>query len=156
MKRSGPIQRRTPLASGGFQRKKGTLQRRTQLPPRRKKARRNGASHGISWQDVRAIIFVRAGGRCEVCGKSLNIHNMEGHHRRSRRYGPDCPGNAIALCSDCHHGPQVHGSPAAARPLGYIVSSSNTAPCGERVWLPVHGGWVILGCDGMLERSPDE
>jgi 5-methylcytosine-specific restriction endonuclease McrA len=114
--------------------------------------------HGFAWQDVRLVIYARAGGRCELCGKQLGIANMEGHHRRTRRLGPDCPCNAIALCSDCHHGPNVHGGPETARELRLILPRECTDPPAE-IPVELHGQrWVLLNCDGTTRdvERPEE
>lgn len=162
MKRSGPLQRRTPLNPGKpLERKpwkhdeaKAAARRPTRSQPikaRRdgpRRRRRDDPDHSMPWDEVRLMIYVRASGACELCGRQLNIHNMEGHHRRSRRVGPDCPCNALALCRDCHHGPEVHGNTdGTARELGRIVSKVADV---EPVDVPVqlHVGLVSLTCAG--------
>lgn len=109
--------------------------------------------HSILWADVRPIIYLRSGGRCERCGTGLNIHNMEAHHRRTRSIGPDCPCNALALCSLCHHGPEVHAGPFRARKLGTIISRHYEGRP-ENVPVDVHGrGTVLLACDGTYRLA---
>lgn len=161
MKRGGPLPRRTPLNRGkGLKRGVPQAARRTAIPPKRSKPRRrdrDDQNHGILWSDVRLVIYVRAGGRCEVCGVQLNIVNMEGHHRRRRRISPDCPCNAIALCERCHRGPDgVHNRPMTARALGRILWSEDKTPPAE---LPVEiygRGRVLLACDGGVNPCPAE
>lgn len=122
----------------------------------RAEKRERAGEHPFTWTEVRGIIFARCGGRCEGCGKAITLGTMEGHHRRTRSVGPDCPGNALALCRDCHHGPTVHGGPELARELGRIVSKfSDVAPCDHPV--VVHGrGLVLLDCLGGFTPVPDE
>lgn len=93
------------------------------------------------------VIYVRSGGRCEGCDTQLNIVSMEGHHRRTRAVGPDCPCNALALCHECHHG-DTHGRPALARALGRIIRREDKTPPSQVV-VEIHGrGEVRLDCDG--------
>jgi hypothetical protein len=138
-----------PRGQGPLTRK--PLTAATPIRPKRDKPRRRSrtSDHGMLWPDVRLVIFARALGRCERCGLQLNIANMEGHHRRTRRVGPDCPCNALALCGTCHHGPEVHGGPELAMELGTILSRHSDAPPGE-LEVEIHGrGRVLLGCGGQ-------
>jgi hypothetical protein len=163
VKRSGPIRRKVGLKPGKPLERKPwrhdealAVERRPSREkpikvrrdaPRRR--RRDDPDHSIPWQDVRMIIYVRSGGRCEMCGVGLNIANMEGHHRRTRKIGPDCPCNALALCSTCHHR-EVHESPERARGLGQIVSRhDDRMPADVPVELHGHGD-VLLMCDGTF------
>lgn len=161
MKRGKPPARRTPLKRGkGLARSGGPHTgpwptRSKPIKVKRDRPRRRDREqpeHGLPWGDVRLIIYVRAGGRCELCGAALNIVNMEGHHRRSRKVGPDCPGNALALCHDCHH-ERVHGGQVLARTLGWIISTFTADPCQQIVELP-SAGKVILSCDGTYLQAP--
>lgn len=157
MKRGGPLQRKTPMKRGG------SLSRsRTSMPPplspgqtirprSTRKGRRGSepASDGMVWADVRLVIYARSLGRCEACGKSLNIANMEGHHRRSQGVkGPHrhCPCNALALCSSCHHD-DVHEQPEEARELGRILSKLSTTPPAEES-VDIQGRRLFLTCGG--------
>ena len=113
----------------------------------RKEARAAGV-HGYPWAEVRVIIHARCAGRCEGCGTPVSLSAMEGHHRRTRSIGPDCPCNALALCRDCHHGDTVHGSPETARDLGRIISRHDLGEPADRP-VELHGrGLVRLACDG--------
>lgn len=159
MKRGGPLQRKTPLrnkasmkrgTASGFSgpwpsRSKPIKVKRDQ--PRRRS--RDQLSHGMPWQDVRMIIYTRSLGRCEGCGTGLNLAGMEAHHRRTRRLGPDCPCNALALCPSCHHGPLGHGGPEAAREVGRIISRHDEVePSEVPVTLHGYGKPVYLTCGG--------
>lgn len=160
MKRGGPLQRRTPLArgkslgnrSGGLERKplpKGQPIRARTSGARKDRRKPFDEADGMPWQEVRLVIFARALGQCEACGRSLNIANMEGHHRRSKGVkGPhrDCPCNALALCSSCHHD-EVHGKPEEARELGRILSKLSTTPPTEEP-VDIQGRRLFLTCGG--------
>jgi hypothetical protein len=93
---------------------------------------------------VRQVIWERSFGRCELCERALTFDSMQGHHRRTRRVGPDCPCNALALCPSCHH-ERVHAHPEESRGEGWIVSKFDQ-PTGKAVQLP--RGKVVLECDG--------
>lgn len=162
MKRGGPIQRRTPLAKGKqLQRKPPPAftgpwpSRSKPIKPKRDTPRRRNRrdpEHGISWTDVRLVIYVRSGGRCEGCAVQLNIANMEAHHRRTRRVGPDCPCNALALCHDCHHH-ETHGRPTLARSLGRIIRREDPTPPAE-IPVELHDGRVVrLDCGGTYSDA---
>lgn len=168
MRRGKPPERKTPLRAGTPLARSGKLKRgasqgytgpwpsrsrpiKTKRDQPRRRNRRDPA-HGLPWADVRLIIHVRAGGRCELCDRQLNVHNMEAHHRRSRAVGPDCPCNALALCSTCHHD-DTHGQPVRARELGAIISRGFE---GEPADVPVelHRGIVLLACNGTYLEVP--
>lgn len=151
MKRT-PLNRRTPLVArspiprtgkpggqGGLTR--GHPIRAKRDKPRR--TRRDLEAHGIEWGDVRLVIYLRAGGACELCLANLNLANMEGHHRQRRREGVHCPANALALCHGCHM--EVHAHPDRSLALHHIVSSFEVDPCRSPVWLRT---WVDLSCEG--------
>ena len=102
--------------------------------------------HGPGMDTARAEVMARARGRCEVAGPGCTGAATDAHHRQTRRYGPDCPCNLLALCSHCHH-VNVHGQPEAARDLGWIVSRHATDP-GARCVQVVRLGLVLLTCEG--------
>lgn len=112
--------------------------------PRRRAAAADG--HDRPWSEVRAILFDRSRGFCEVCDADLNRTGMDAHHRERRRTGPDCPCNALALCPDCHR--LVHAQPLASRQNGHIVTDTpwDTPARLRRL------GLVRLGCDGGVVR----
>lgn len=162
MRRSGPIQRKTPLkVKKRMERGKGLPQskplgkgqaiRAKRATPRRRD--RSDPDHGQPWAEVRLVIFGRALGRCEICGTGLTMVSMEAHHRRTRKVGPDCVGNALALCRSCHHD-EVHGQPEVAMDLGWIVSRHADAPCQRPV--EIRGrGLVVLTCGGAYVDAPE-
>lgn len=161
MKRGGPLRRRTPLKQGkplsrdgrGHLHEGPWPSRSKPIKPKVDKPRRRRRDaeqldHGMDWADVRLIIYTRALGRCEACGAGINVNVMQAHHRRTRRIGPDCPCNALALCPSCHH-EEVHGEPERARRLGQIVSAHSPDEPVDVV-VEVHGrGPVLLTCGGM-------
>jgi hypothetical protein len=113
---------------------------------------------GLRWATVRELIYWRSGGQCEVCGATLH-GAMEAHHRLPRRYGPDCPCNALALCGECHHD-KVHGQPIESAAAGRILSSTAlgaAVPDDAPAWLWVRGHgmvWVQLSCAGAYRIVP--
>lgn len=131
MKRSGPIQRRTPLDSGGELRRtpiargKG-LKRSGRVNPKRSTARRGRlVLTGEARRALRLAAYDRAGGRCEAgvtdtCPGRLSADAFEWHHRKLRSQGgDDVIENSLCLCHDCHE--WAHQHPRLARDLGLIV-----------------------------------
>lgn len=119
-------------------------------PPRRRS--RSDTDHPERpWQDVRMVVHLRALGRCELCGCDLNLANMQGHHRLSRRYGPDCPCNVLALCEDCHHR-RTHQDVAVAKAAGRIISQHNDRQPGE-IPVEIGGDLTRLTCGGLYDVS---
>lgn len=152
MKRGGPIQRKTPLKSAGGLKRGGPLERKAPPPSRRSEPRRAAlrGAHGMDYPEARRIVFGRSGGRCEVCGDPLET--FEAHHRLTRRFGPDCPCNLLALCSRCHHD-RVHGEPEDARERGRIISRHAVVlPAEHPVEVHRHG-LVLLDCSGNFART---
>lgn len=104
MKRSTPLVRTGPLARA--------------RSPRTRKMRRPTMPSGL-----RHEVYLRAGGRCDLCTAPLPGDQWEAHHRRLRsRGGADTHENLIALCATCHHD-RVHANPAWATEHGYMVPS---------------------------------
>ncbi len=92
------------LDSGGRDRSRRThawgrpMKRKKRIKPVSDKTRR------VRWPQLKAMrvaVLERAGGRCEVCGKTapLDVHHIV---KRSRRLD-DSPFNGAALCRDCHN-----------------------------------------------------
>lgn len=153
LKRSGALTRKTPMRRGPRLR-----------PSRLDNEGRPSSTKPIVvhvdgmtslWQDVRLVIYVRAGARCELCGDHMNIANMEGHHRRSRqvREHRDCPCNALALCARCHHGERVHANyDGTARADGLILSKLSSQPAAE-IPAKLRNGIVLLTCGGLYAEA---
>lgn len=122
--------------------------KRTPLRGKRPTPRRTVGrdDHGPGVEDARAETFARSRGRCEVAGPGCTGIATDWHHRQTRKLGPDCPCNALAACSHCHHA-NVHESPAVARDAGWIVSRHATDPGAVPVQVP-RLGIVLLPCSG--------
>ena len=78
------------------------------------------------WRAVKATIWLRAGGRCEVC--RLRAAQDPDHAVRRSAGGEDTPRNVLALCRGCHE----------RRDASYVK--------GRLVFTPAPGGftWEIL------------
>ena len=60
-------------------------------------------------RDAKEKILNRAGGKCEHCGKELNLQTMQMHHVvPASMDGTNNPHNLMCLCSECHH--LIHGN----------------------------------------------
>lgn len=143
--RHTPLQAKVPMARKPPKAKPGASVR-ARMERRKAEARSDG--HSIPWREVRRVIYARCKGRCEVCGGRLAYDAMEAHHRRTRAIGPDCPGNALALCAHCHH-VKVHAHPEVARDLGRIISRHDRNTCALHPVRLIYG-LVFLNCDGTL------
>lgn len=107
------------------------------------------------WTDVRAVLWARCRGRCELCGRALDAGSWDGHHRQLRgQGGPDCPCNGAALHPGCHTlgRTAVHVQVAMATVSGFIVPSW-ADPREVPVVVPAHvhltgPGAVALTCGG--------
>lgn len=118
---------------------------RAQRSTPRRSPGRDDHGHGV--ETGRAETFARARGGCEVAGPGCTGTATDWHHRLTRKFGPDCPCNALAACSHCHHA-NVHESPAVARDAGWIVSKHSRATPAETPVQVVRLGIVLLTCDG--------
>lgn len=99
--------------------------------------------------DAYATVQVRDRFRCLRCGGM----GANWHHRRSksiRDQHTDCPCNGVWLCGSgsmgCHG--WVHSHPLLARQQGWIVSRYMAEPSMVPVMSRVHGGVVLLDCEG--------
>lgn len=126
MKRSGPPRRKTPLKRGSPLPRSVSFDRaRTPLKTNGKQRRRPGTIDP-AWQQAKAFVHERSGGRCEgrvvgVCtGRGEHVH----HVILRSRGGPDEPWNLVHLCLRCHD--WAHGHPAAATELGLMRSMPPT------------------------------
>lgn len=76
---------------------------------------------GSSMGAVRAVLWERCGGHCELCGRALT-GGFEAHHRRLRsRGGDDSAANLVAVHPGCHR--WIHANPAEATKGGFMVPS---------------------------------
>lgn len=127
MKRT-PLERKTPLRRTRIQRA------RTTEPTRRKP--RPGREF---WQTQREVIYSRAAGRCEHCGRDLDDAGMEAHHRKLRSQGGGHGvENLAALCPGCHK--WAHANPDDATRLGFIVRSRSVP---AQVAVTLHTGRIV-------------
>lgn len=102
---------------------------------------------------LRQIVWTRARGYCEKCGKPLN-ESWALHHRKLRsRGGKDSPDNLLALHHECHNTGtySVHLNPKMAKEFGYMVSQWQepaecpvTLPNGDIVTLTEEGTYNYL------------
>ncbi|RJQ68102.1 HNH endonuclease [Pseudonocardiaceae bacterium YIM PH 21723] len=130
MKRTG-LHRRSPL------RATGQLQRHTSLSPARpvedavadvqriplrRHVHLRRCTSRIPRQ-LRAAVYDRAEGTCDMCGRWLQPDLWEANHRLMRSQGGrDALINLVALHPACHRGPQgVHHRPAWAYANGLLV-----------------------------------
>lgn len=73
------------------------------------------------WRAVKAAVWLRAGGRCEVC--RLRAAQDPDHVVRRSAGGKDTPGGTIALCRGCHErrdAPYVKGRLVVTPVLGGV------------------------------------
>jgi HNH endonuclease len=92
----------------------------------------------------RQIVCVRAGMRCEKCGRG-STWDGQCHHRQRRALRDHSPSNLLFLCPACHR--KVHAGPEEARDGGWIISQYNTDPPEE---IPVRH-WNL----GLVYLTPD-
>ena len=89
--------------------------------------------------EVRALVRLRSGNKCELCGGAA----QHLHHRQLRRAGDHSAANLVHLCHLCHR--RVHGHVRWSTDEGWLVSQY-----AEPASVPVCMGetWVRLGADG--------
>ena len=97
MKRSGPIQRKTPMRRTGTLKPGGTT-RKVRTRPKRSAQNRD-------WTAARAKVAIER--RCRVCGSDRNVQAAHVIGRRHDRMGPDGrifvdPLEIVPLCLECH------------------------------------------------------
>lgn len=115
------------------------------VKPRRVAGR---SDHGTTMADARATVMLRAANLCEVRAPGCTTLAEEAHHRLTRRFGPDCPCNLLAVCTECHRD-HITEAPATAREAGWAVSKFTTDPPSQvpvRIFGP--GEPVLLTCNG--------
>jgi len=139
------------LGRGQISRKNAKLTRRAKLARSHAPKVRPVPRHpdGLeAWQELRAHAYVRAGYRCEKCGKFRDQAFggvLDGHHRILRsRGGKDELCNIAVLCRECHE--WCHRNPKAATGLGFIVPSR--ADASRRGMQVYDGSWVLLDNNG--------
>ncbi len=130
MKRSGPIQRRTPLA-------------RATTPMRRSAMKAHPASRSNA--TVREMAVRRTAGRCVLCRDAAD----HAHHRKMRSQGgPDEVENLIPVCPACHE--QIHHHPEWAYLHRLLIRS--TDPIVE--WSA--GDWLLTPPPPRKDHHPEQ
>lgn len=167
MKRSGPIQRRTPLKSSKPLERKAALsvsptaRSRTHAnsAAQRHQPKRASSSSGVPAR-VRKALAERSGGLCEVaqpgCARVATDFShrlrtgMGGRHGAAAR-AHHVLSNALAACRPCHAA-RLHAQPKEAYAAGWILREGQI-PTAERVLY--RGVWVFLTDDGsVLTTNP--
>jgi hypothetical protein len=107
------------------------------------------------WAKIRADLWERCKGLCEVSGQPLDPDTFDAHHRRNKGMGgtsrldTDTLPNLLALLPFVHNlsPDSVHGAPAASRAHGYLIGKDENRP--DLVPVLLHGRrWVLLGQTG--------
>jgi len=113
-----------------------------------------------NWKTLRATLWERAEGRCEVSGVPLDPDTFDAHHRRPKgsggtsRENTDLVTNLLALDPQAHNGGpgSVHGERIWALENGYLIPKHEPEPRlfpvlwrGQRwVWLLPDGGTLDM------------
>lgn len=117
----------------------------------------------LDWARLRAALWTRCGGRCEVSGIPLDRDTFDAHHRQNkgmggtRRAHRDALSNLLALDPIVHNGGplSVHGRRGWSQPRGYLLSKLDPLPPAARPVL-LHGArWVWLTDDGCYAGRPN-
>lgn len=134
MQRRAALARRTRLA-------RGQLRRVIRLRP--------------GYSGARRLVWLRAHGLCELCGRRVPPDTFDAHHRQTRALGVDCSCNLLCLCGSCHTvGPEaIHDSPTLSQLHGRMISRYDSRDHFHEVPVLLRPdlGWVKLRCDGSLE-----
>lgn len=127
--------------------KRGELRRRHPMRSTRRK-RANEAVYALN----RSVVYLRGGGRCELCDVGLTMPTMNAHHRLPRSAGrDDRTGNLLAVCSGCHA--WVHGHPLMSVAAGASITRTGKAP--DAVAVRLFAGWFLLTNHGDKIALPD-
>lgn len=112
-----------------------------------------------NWDKLRAALWERSEGQCEISGRPLDRETFDAHHRRLKGMGgtyrplTDSLCNLLALDPEVHNGApwSVHQLPSWSRPRAYLLSS-HTSDDALAVSAVLYRGqtWVIL-----MEDVPD-
>lgn len=108
-----------------------------------------------NWTKIRAELWTRCDGMCEVTGWPLDPDTFDAHHRRPKGMGgtsrpdKDCLTNLLAVTSLIHNGgpSSIHGAPGWSRPRGYLVRKNVRWAASVPVFL-LGRRWVLLGDRG--------
>lgn len=144
-----PLQRKTPLKSGGslarkpFPRQQPCVGKTREPKPKTDADRAEAAAE----RHARRLVKARSGGWCEICGqKATNFQ----HRMNKGQGGPWSASNGIDVCgwgnySGCHG--NIHQNPTYAKSKGWTVLPWRV-PAEVPVYLPARGGWVLLDDEG--------
>jgi 5-methylcytosine-specific restriction endonuclease McrA len=106
---------------------------------------------------LRAALYRRTHGYCDVCGGPMAEEAMATHHRLTRRRGGDWRlSNLLGIHHRCHNGDtaSVHLSPLKATLSGYLVPTGHDPRLAAVL---LHGArWVTLHDDGTVVDVPEE
>lgn len=95
-------------------------------------------------RNLRARLFARCGGRCDVCGQPLAAAEMDAHHRKQRSLGGrDVLSNLLALHRLCHG--KIHNTNSHKQ--GWLCKSTDIP---SRVPVLLYDGYVLLNDGGGL------
>jgi len=101
--------------------------------------------------EVKRIVWDRAGGRCEMCGAAAS--DLQYHDRRSRQHSscgdPDSASNSLLLCLIDHH--RVESHRINAHEHGQLLRAGQS-PDAEPVLY--RGMWMLLDDYGFTYRIP--
>lgn len=114
-----------------------------------------------NWKIIRAKLWERSRGVCEVSGLPLDPDTFDAHHRRNKGMGgtsrpdTDSLSNLLALDPNVHNGgPQsVHGRRTWSEERGYLLPKDTDRAISWPVL--IHGRrWVFLLSDGQYRDIP--
>jgi hypothetical protein len=116
------------------------------------------------WLRIRALLWERSGGRCEVSGLPLDPDTFDVHHRINKgmggttRWWRDDPANLLALDPYVHNGGpgSVHADRPWSEQRGYLLPKLMMHPPHVMpAWL--HSArWVFLTSAGTYVDRPEE
>jgi len=131
--------------------------KRSRIRQRRPVARRRLAPRWTAddWAEANQILWGRANGCCERCGRPIG-ESAERHHRQRREVGGDRLANLLLLHPACHQHITEH--PDEAMTQGWIVSTAGPIggtpdPAEVPVRLPDGYLWLLRD-DGTKIPSP--
>jgi hypothetical protein len=113
-----------------------------------------------NWARIRALLWERCDGRCEVSGQPLDPDTFDVHHRMNKgmggttRWFRDDPTNLLALDPGVHNGGphSVHGRRPWSEMRGYLLPKlSGWPPQSMPVWLR-GTRWVFLTSAGTYDE----
>ena len=138
--------KRTPLAPGGPLERRGGLDR--SVPSPRKAPTVTGAERA-----AKALVRKRSGGISEVTGNT--VVRVDWSHRIGRAQGgPWAADNGVHMTRLEHGWLTLPKNRTLAEAGGWVLRSWQDPAEQWPVYLPVHGGWVLLHPDGTHSPAP--